>query len=476
VEETAGQTLCYGGEVIDCFYSPSNGGQAKRSGDVWSRHYPYYINKADPWDAAANAEKATKQSHGVGMSQVGAMWAAKNGIPYNDILAFYYNGAAILSDYGKGGVVGFPGEKPETEGGSKMNLQKLIFVNNACYKAGRTITVKGIMVHSTGANNPTLRRYVGPDDGRLGPNQYNNHWNQDKPDGRQVCVHGFIGKLLDGSVATYQTLPWNHRGWHGGSGSKGSVNDTHIGFEICEDGLTDAAYFRAVFNEAVELCVHLCKMYDLDPMKDGVIIGHYEGHARGIASNHGDPKNWFPKHGESMDSFRAAVKKGMGGSAPAPAPDPAPVTPAPAPSTGFNVGDIVQFAGGGVFTSSTSAAAAATKREASRCKVTQINSGARYPYHLISEDKGGVWGWVSADNVSAIGQAPDAPFTAYTVKVTADALNIRKGPGTDTAIVGDIKDKGVYTIVEEATGPGANRWGRLKSGAGWISLDHTQKR
>lgn len=75
-----------------------------------------------------------------------------------------------------------------------MNLHKLILTNNACYKTGKTITPKGIMVHSTGANNPNLKRYVGPDDGLLGKNQYNNHWNQDNPDGRQVCVHGFIGK------------------------------------------------------------------------------------------------------------------------------------------------------------------------------------------------------------------------------------------------------------------------------------------
>ena len=54
-----------------------------------------------------------------------------------------------------------------------MNLHKLILTNNACYKAGKTITPKGIMVHSTGANNPNLKRYVGPDDGLLGKNQYN---------------------------------------------------------------------------------------------------------------------------------------------------------------------------------------------------------------------------------------------------------------------------------------------------------------
>ena len=169
VVETAGQVLTYGGEVIDCFYSASNGGTCKRSGEVWSRDYPYYVNKPDPWDTAARTEKSTNPSHGVGLSQVGCMWAAKQGVPYNEILAFYYSGAALVHEYGTGSVVGFE----EETGGFAMNLHTLIFTNNACYKAGRKITPKGIMVHSTGANNPWLKRYVGPDDGLLGKNQYN---------------------------------------------------------------------------------------------------------------------------------------------------------------------------------------------------------------------------------------------------------------------------------------------------------------
>ena len=182
-----------------------------------------------------------------------------------------------------------------------MNLNKLIFTENACYKASKKITVKGIMVHSTGANNPWLKRYVGPDDGKLGKTQYNNHWNTYHPGGREVCVHGFIGKLADGTVATYQCLPWDHRGWHAG----GSANNTHIGFEICEDDLTDGAYFAKVYKEAVELCAYLCKQYGLTEKN---IICHSEGYKQGVASNHGDVMHWFPKHGKSMDTFRAEVK------------------------------------------------------------------------------------------------------------------------------------------------------------------------
>lgn len=178
-----------------------------------------------------------------------------------------------------------------------MNLHQLILTENACYKAGRKIIPQGIMVHSTGANNPNLRRYVGPDDGLLGENKYGNHWNQG---GLSVCVHAFIGKLKDGNIATYQTLPWDHRGWHAG----GAANNTHISFEICEDGLEDAEYFWNVYREAVELCAYLCKEFGLKP---DTIIDHSEGYKMGIASNHGDVAHWFTKHGKSMDTFRADV-------------------------------------------------------------------------------------------------------------------------------------------------------------------------
>ena len=215
-----------------------------------------------------------------------------------------------------------------------MNLQKLILTENACYKAGRKITVKGIMVHSTGANNPWLKRYVGPDDGKLGKNQYNNHWNTYHPGGREVCVHGFIGKLADGTIATYQTLPWDHRGWHAG----GSANNTHIGFEICEDGLADATYFKKVYQEAIDLCVYLCKEYGLTEKN---IICHSEGYKQGVASNHGDVMHWFPKHGKSMDTFRAEVAAKLKANT---APTEKPTTPStPAPTANIKEGDKVEF-------------------------------------------------------------------------------------------------------------------------------------
>ena len=190
-----------------------------------------------------------------------------------------------------------------------MRLQQQYLTKNDCYRAGRTIQPQGVMVHSTGANNPSVARYV-PGDDVIGRNQYGNDW--DRP-GLEKCAHAFVGKFADGSVGTVQTLPWNRRGWHCGRGKNGSANDTHISFEICEDGLEDASYFKAVYQEAVELTAYLCKEYNLDPLADGVVICHKEGCRRGIASNHGDVLHWFPKFGKTMDDFRADVDRWMEG-------------------------------------------------------------------------------------------------------------------------------------------------------------------
>ena len=328
-----------------------------------------------------------------------------------------------------------------------MRLIKCILTANDCYKAGRTITPKGVMVHSTGANNPLVARYVQPVEGQsneaqlkaeIGGNRNANDWNNP---GLDVCTHAFVGKLADGGVGTVQTLPWNHRGWHAGTGtSGGSANNTHIAFEICEDDLTDEGYFRKVYQEAVELTAMLCKTYNLNPLADGVVICHSEGYQRGVASNHADVMHWFPKFGKSMDTFRADVSKAM---------TPAQVKPQPPVSgktytvvKGDTLSEIAQKYGTTVDT------------------LVQLN-GIKDP------------------NLIVVGQVLKLPgsttgFTPYTVKVTVTELRIRSGPGTDTQAQGFI-EPGVYTIVEEADGPGAKKWGKLKSGAGWISLDYAEK-
>ena len=100
VDDTTGMVLMYGGEVIHCYYSSSNGGRTKRTDEVWSAKLPYYKSRADPWDegarrAAAAQGKTIKASHGVGLSQVGAEYAARLGEGCEAMLAFYYPGTEI---------------------------------------------------------------------------------------------------------------------------------------------------------------------------------------------------------------------------------------------------------------------------------------------------------------------------------------------------------------------------------------------
>lgn len=161
---------------------------------------------------------------------------------------------------------------------------------------------RGVMVHSTGAENPNLRRYVQPDDGILGVNPNENDWNRP---GLEVAVHAFIGLTQRGEVATYQILPWEYRAWHCG----GDANDTHLSFEICEDSLGDRDYFEQTYKAATELTAELCRKFDLDPLAPGVVIDHAEGAALGIASNHADVDHWWSRFGTSMDDFRAGVAR-----------------------------------------------------------------------------------------------------------------------------------------------------------------------
>ena len=284
-----------------------------------------------------------------------------------------------------------------------MNLRKLILTENACYKAGKKITVKGIMVHSTGANNPWLKRYVGPDDGLLGKNQYNNHWNTYHPGGREVCVHAFIGKLKDGTIATYQCLPWNHRGWHAG----GSANNTHIGFEICEDGLTDASYFKKVYQEAVELCAYLCKEYGLTEKN---IICHSEGYRQGVASNHGDVMHWFPRHGKSMDTFRADVKALLNAAKPAEKPVEKPT------DTTIDKGDLVKITGTKYYTGKTIPAWV-------RNKNWYVHSlkGDRVVINESEDGKNAIMSPVNIKDLALVGSVPKETYRIHTV-VKGDTL------------------------------------------------------
>ena len=501
-----------------------------------------------------------------------------------------------------------------------MKLAESIMTRNPCYTAGRKITVKGLMLHSVGCPQPKASVFI-------------NSWNSPSHD--SSCVHGFI----DGNDGTvYQTLPWNHRGWHCGSGNKGSGNNTHIGVEMCEpacikytagsnftcsDTATAKAVAKRTYEAAVELFAMLCKKYSLDPLADGVVISHREGHSRGIASNHGDPEHLWTQlgMGYTMDSFRKAVKAAMGGAssggsgtdgytkimgnAAATEEQMKAYLKAKNPSVAKSVLDMVSlylsegkaegvrgdiafaqscletgnftfsgsavmfsqnnFCGMGVTANGMKGNSFDTAQLGIRAQVQHLKAyastdalknaciaprfryvtrgcaeyaewlgqkenpagkgwaaGAGYGKKILSILKGilGTAGgeskpaeawyrvrksWAdvpsqkgafkSLENAkkcadenpgySVFDESGKAVYTKaaalqpYLVRVSIPDLNIREAPGTDKPKTGKVTGMGVFTIVEEADGKGASRWGLLKSYRekrnGWISLDHASR-
>ena len=439
-----------------------------------------------------------------------------------------------------------------------MKLVESILTRNPCYAAGRKIAVKGLMLHSVGCPQPKASAFI-------------RSW--DSPAHGGSCVHGFIDGE-DGTV--YQTLSWNHRGWHCGSGSRGSGNNTHIGVEMCEPACirytagsnftcSDVDAARAVaertYRAAVELFAMLCRKYGLDPLADGAVISHKEGCARGIASSHGNPEHLWAQlgMGYTMDGFRRAVRAAMAGSSDrtdgytrimgrteATAEQIRAYLKAKNPETAQSVFDLIplylsegeaegvrgdiafaqscletgnfglsgsavtllqnNFCGMGVTGKGVKGNSFDTPLLGIRAQVQHLKAYAsveglrnacidpRFKYvtrgcaeyveWLGQKENPAGKGWAAGagyrEKILAIlkdilGMAGGDVFRPYLVRVSIPDLNIRKEPGTDKEKTGKYTGAGSFTIVEEADGKGASKWGKLKSGAGWISLDFCER-
>ena len=197
-----------------------------------------------------------------------------------------------------------------------MRIIECIHTQSRCYGAKRQeMTPIGIVVHSTGSNNPSVKRYTQPSDSDpkrdelislLGVNRYGNHWNTSST---SKSTHYIVGKLADGSVGIVQNRPENIAAWGCGKGKNGSYNydpTGHIQFEVCEDSLTDADYFRAIFKAATELCADICYRYGWDA---SVVVSHKGAYDKGFASNHRDIDHWLANFGRTMNEFRSEVKR-----------------------------------------------------------------------------------------------------------------------------------------------------------------------
>lgn len=342
-----------------------------------------------------------------------------------------------------------------------MNIIQSILTKNPCYTAGQKITPKGLMLHSVGCPQPSASVFV-------------KNWNSASYN--NACVHGFIDANT-GDI--YQTLPWNHRGWHAG----GSANNTHIGVEMCEPDCikyTGGSTFTCsnkekaktmvtrTYNAAVELFAYLCKEYGLDPTADGVIISHKEGHKRGVASNHGDPEHLWTQlgMGYTMGTFRAAVKAAMGTASPA-----TPEKPEQTTSGTIKKGDVVTIAANATYYNGKAIPAWVKAKK----WIVKSVSGDRAVIDQSTDGKNAICSPVNVKYLTAdkpyypdVGDVVNCLATKHYTSANATAgKTCKPGRARVTSIYQLGKSKHPYHVVAES-GSGSNLYG-------WVDADTITK-
>lgn len=266
------------------------------------------------------------------------------------------------------------------------------------------------------------------------------------PKGREASCNYGIGK--DGKVAL--CVEEKNRSWC----SSSAENDQRaVTIECASDSTAPYAFNTAVYNALIELCVDICKRngknkllwlgdktktLNYAPKSGEMVLTVHRWFA-----NKSCPGDWMYSR---MGDLATTVTKRLSG-----------------------------VSGGGSTTTTPTGKTLYRVRKSWSDAKSQIGAFSvlanakslvdKNPSYKVFDESGKV--------VYEKGSTSTA-FKPYTVRVTATDLYIRRGAGTNYGTNGFIKP-GVYTIVEEQDGQGATKWGKLKSGAGWISLDFVQK-
>lgn len=172
-----------------------------------------------------------------------------------------------------------------------MNRSTYIITQNPSYKQASPLKATGIVVHSTGCDQKKISAY---------------RWQFDRPE-LQASVHGCLGLDDKGELCYEQWLPYGIKCWGVGRGKNGTLNVSHIQFEICEHK-GDWDWCRRTYNAALQICHELCLQFGIDPDN---VVSHKEAYKMGCGSNHADPEHWWDDYGLNMATFREELKDQM---------------------------------------------------------------------------------------------------------------------------------------------------------------------
>ena len=271
------------------------------------------------------------------------------------------------------------------------------------------------------------------------------------PASRQASSNYGIG--VDGRVGMY--VEEKNRSWC----SSSNANDQRaVTIECASDTKSPYAFKDAVYQTLIKLCVDICKRngkkkllwlgdktktLNYSPKADEMVLTVHRWFA-----NKSCPGDWLYAR---MGDLAEKVTAQLGGSA----------------SGNADAGHPEKLTEGYYRVRRTWADAKSQKGAYKILSNAKKCADANPGYSVF--DNNGV-------NIYTPGGSAVAEEVPFTVKVSISDLNIRKGPGTDYAKTGTFTGKGVFTIMEVQSGQGSTAgWGRLKSGAGWISLDYAVK-
>lgn len=254
-------------------------------------------------------------------------------------------------------------------------------------------------------------------------------------------------------TCAYHHIPDDEIAWHAGDGRKeGGGNMASIGIEICVNPDGD---FNKSMDNAAWLTAKLLKENNLTI---SAVKQHHDFSGKNCPQTIREKGLW--------NNFLTTVKKYYAGGSSSNSFNTS--TDTSTTVTDFKVNDVVQFTGNTHYKSSDATHGYTCKP--GKVKVTKVYrvGKSKHPYMIVAVSGGGstAYGWVDEKDLKEIEKEG---FKAYTAKVTANALNVRSGPGTGYKVVTTIKKNEVYTIVEEKNG-----WGLLKSRIGWISLKYVK--
>ena len=259
---------------------------------------------------------------------------------------------------------------------------------------------------------------------------------------------------------------FNRNTWHAGDGASGTGNRKSIGIEICRS-TGDANLFARAEQNCAEYVAKLLKERGWGISK---VKKHQDWSGKYCPHKTLD-KGWQ----RFLNMIQTELNKLNGQTQPQPQPS-QPSTPT---SSDFKVGNYNNY----VVT--TDDLNVRQKRNGGSTLLTTIPKGTKvYVGYVMYQDnsatpKGDLWGGVSYNGKTGFinlryakpyVEASNSTTVNYRVRITADSLNVRKEPNATSAITTTVSKGGVFTIVEEKNG-----WGLLKSHAGWINLNYTEK-